>query len=82
MKQHKSRCKVTSSVAGNIGVGKTTLCEQLSKKFTKNHYIHEELENPHLVPFYEYLKENPKQPNPHAFNLQKYFLEERFKKEQ
>ena len=56
-----------SSVAGNIGVGKTTLCELLCKKFTDKKYLNEELHNPHLIPFYEHLKDNPRKHNPHSY---------------
>lgn len=40
----------------------------------------EELENPHLEKFYKYMSKNPIGPNPHSFDLQKYFLIKRFEK--
>jgi deoxyadenosine/deoxycytidine kinase len=55
---------------GNIGVGKSTLCNKLARKYTKCHFIEEEVvDNPHLEPFYEYLDKGAKGPNPHAFPL-------------
>ncbi len=41
----------------------------------------EELENPHLPKFYEYMALGLKGSNPHAFHVQKYFLEKRYEKE-
>ena len=40
------------AVCGNIGVGKSTLCEKLAKKYCDGNYMKEELENPHLPKFY------------------------------
>jgi len=59
------------AVAGNIGVGKTTLTELLSKNF--NWEPHYELvdDNPYLDDFYTDMQR-------WAFNLQVYFLNSRF----
>lgn len=39
------------------------------------------LDNPHLVPFYEYMDKGNQGPNPYSFPLQQHFMMERFKKE-
>lgn len=59
------------AVAGNIGVGKTTLTELLAKNFSwKPHYELVE-NNPYLDDFYSDMQR-------WAFNLQVYFLNSRF----
>ena len=44
------------AICGNIGVGKSTLCQKLSSLYTEGDYVREELENPYLEKFYEELK--------------------------
>jgi len=63
--------KLFIAVAGNIGVGKTTFSEKISKEFgLKVHYESVD-DNPYLSDFYS---------NMHrwSFNLQIYFLQHRF----
>ena len=58
-------------VEGNIGSGKTSLVEMLTKKFSA-HAIYEEFsDNPFLPKFYE-------EPEKHAFPLELSFLAERY----
>ena len=57
------------AVCGNIGVGKSTLCQNLANKYTKGQYMKENLENPFLAKFYEYMALGIEGPNPHAFGL-------------
>ncbi|MBQ0081060.1 MAG: deoxynucleoside kinase [Alistipes sp.] len=59
------------AIAGNIGSGKTTLTEILTKKFGAKAY-YEDLENPYLNDFYENM-------SGWAFQLQIYFLGSRIK---
>ncbi len=59
------------AVAGNIGVGKTTLSTQLSKHYKWEVHYEDTTENPYLSDFYT---------NMHrwSFNLQIYFLNSRY----
>jgi len=59
------------AVAGNIGVGKTTLSTQLSKHYNWEVHYEDTTENPYLSDFYT---------NMHrwSFNLQIYFLNSRY----
>lgn len=59
------------AIAGNIGSGKTTLTEILTKKYGAKAY-YEDLENPYLNDFYENM-------SGWAFQLQIYFLGSRIK---
>lgn len=59
------------SVAGNIGSGKTTLTELLSKHYGWEAYYEEVGNNPYLSDFYEDMKR-------WSFNLQIHFLKSRF----
>ncbi len=63
------------AVEGNIGAGKTTLSQLLSKHYNSKLMLEEFAENPFLTKFYE----NPKQ---YAFPLELFFLAERFKQQQ
>ena len=63
------------AIEGNIGVGKTTLSQLLSKHYNAKLVLEEFAENPFLTKFYE----NPKQ---YAFPLELFFLAERFKQQQ
>lgn len=68
-------------MTGNIGVGKSTLCKRLADTLTSGQFVGEELENPHLSDFYDHLAKFPNCPNPHALNLQLYFLNQRYENE-
>lgn len=57
------------------------MCKMLAERLTNGQYIAEELENPFLTPFYQYLKEHPGKENPFSFPLQEHFLEKRFQQE-
>ncbi len=63
------------AIEGNIGAGKTTLSQLLSKHYNAKLVLEEFAENPFLTKFYE----NPKQ---YAFPLELFFLAERFKQQQ
>jgi deoxyadenosine/deoxycytidine kinase len=60
------------AVAGNIGAGKTTLTELLSKKFGWEAQFEDVETNPYLDSFYEDMQR-------WSFNLQIYFLNSRFR---
>ena len=59
-------------IAGNIGAGKTTLCEKLSKHFGWEVQYESTDNNPYLADFYEDMKR-------WSFNLQVYFLNNRYR---
>ena len=59
-------------IAGNIGVGKTTFAEILSKKLDINVCYESVDDNPYLSDFYKDMER-------WSFNLQIYFLQNRFK---
>ena len=59
-------------VAGNIGVGKTTFSEIISKKLNISVYYESVDDNPYLSDFYNDMAR-------WSFNLQIYFLQHRFK---
>lgn len=58
-------------IAGNIGVGKTTLTEKLAQKLDLRTYFESVIDNPYLDNFYSDM-------NRWSFNLQIYFLAHRF----
>ncbi|MEM9918483.1 MAG: deoxynucleoside kinase [Bacteroidota bacterium] len=60
------------AVAGNIGAGKTTLCEQIAKHFGWQVHYESTENNPYLSDFYNDMKR-------WAFNLQIYFLNSRYR---
>jgi deoxyguanosine kinase len=60
------------TIEGNIGAGKTTLANLLSKRLNARLILEEFADNPFLPKFYE----NPKQ---YAFPLELFFMAERFK---
>ena len=60
------------TIEGNIGAGKTTLANLLSKHFNARLILEQFADNPFLPKFYE----NPKQ---YAFPLELFFMAERFK---
>ena len=59
------------AIAGNIGVGKTTLTQKISDRFDLHPYFERVINNPYLADFY-------KDMNRWSFNLQIYFLSQRF----
>eukprot|EP00331_Platyophrya_macrostoma_P014665 CAMPEP_0176463230 /NCGR_PEP_ID=MMETSP0127-20121128/35750_1 /TAXON_ID=938130 /ORGANISM="Platyophrya macrostoma, Strain WH" /LENGTH=215 /DNA_ID=CAMNT_0017855321 /DNA_START=25 /DNA_END=669 /DNA_ORIENTATION=+ len=64
-------------LCGNIGVGKSTLCEQLAKEL-KGTIVRENFgANPYLELYYGELKKNIK-PNKYALGSQLFFLKETF----
>lgn len=60
------------AIAGNIGAGKTTLCEQLGKHFNWEVHYESTDNNPYLSDFYTDMKR-------WSFNLQVYFLNNRYR---
>ena len=58
-------------LSGNIGVGKTTLAELISKKFNWELQLEEVKDNPYLDDFYKSMKD-------WSFHLQIFFLNSRF----
>ena len=62
-------------VAGNIGVGKTTFTEKISKLFSWAPFYESVIDNPYLDDFYKNM-------NRWSFNLQIYFLHHRFRSHQ
>lgn len=60
------------TIEGNIGAGKTTLANLLSKHYNARLVLEEFADNPFLAKFYE----NPQQ---YAFPLELFFMAERFK---
>jgi len=60
------------AIAGNIGVGKTSLTKQLSKSLKYKPYYEDVIANPYLDDFYGHMER-------WSFNLQIYFLNSRFK---
>jgi deoxyadenosine/deoxycytidine kinase len=59
-------------IAGNIGVGKTTLTKNLAERFKWKPYFESVIDNPFLDDFYGDMKR-------WSFNLQIYFLAHRFR---
>lgn len=62
------------TIEGNIGAGKTTLANILSKRLDARLILEEFADNPFLVKFYE----NPTQ---YAFPLELFFMAERYKQQ-
>ena len=60
------------AIAGNIGAGKTTLCRQLGHHFGWDVHYESAENNPYLSDFYDDMKR-------WSFNLQVYFLHNRYK---
>lgn len=59
------------AIAGNIGAGKTTLCEQLARQFNWEVHYESTDDNPYLSDFYTDMAR-------WSFNLQVYFLHSRY----
>ena len=66
-----SERKYFVAVAGNIGVGKTTLTRELAHQLGWRCYLEPVIDNPYLEDFYEDMSR-------WAFHLQVYFLSKRF----
>ena len=64
--------KLNLGIAGNIGVGKTTLTEKLSQDLGFSAIYESVIDNPYLSDFYCNMKR-------WSFNLQIYFLQHRFR---
>ncbi len=60
------------AIAGNIGAGKTSLAELLSKHYGWEAHLEDVIENPYLDDFYNHMER-------WSFNLQIYFLNSRFR---
>lgn len=60
------------AIAGNIGSGKTTLTKMLAKHYGWTPHFEPVMDNPYLEDYYSDIKR-------WAFNLEVYFLKERFK---
>ncbi len=60
------------AIEGNIGVGKTTLCNRLAARFGCSLVLEQFTDNPFLPPFYE-------QPERYAFPVELFFMTERHK---
>ena len=71
-KSEKRKRKLFIAIAGNIGVGKTTLTRLLSQKLHWRAYYERVIDNPYLAPFYDDMDR-------WSFHLQIYFLSHRFK---
>ena len=59
------------AIAGNIGAGKTSLTELLSKHYNWEAHFEDVIDNPYLDDFYNHMER-------WSFNLQIYFLKSRF----
>lgn len=68
----KSYIIVHIAIAGNIGSGKTTLTTMLAKHYGWKPHFEPVMDNPYLEDYYHNLKR-------WAFNLEVYFLKERFR---
>jgi len=66
------RKKIYVAIAGNIGVGKTTLTRMLSERLQWKAYYEKVIDNPYLADFYNDMKR-------WSFHLQVFFLSHRFK---
>ncbi|MDA9596896.1 deoxynucleoside kinase [Flavobacteriaceae bacterium] len=60
------------AIAGNIGAGKTSLAELLSKHYGWEAHYEDVIDNPYLDDFYNHMER-------WSFNLQVYFLNSRFR---
>jgi hypothetical protein len=67
--------KIFIAVAGNIGTGKTTLAQMLSKRFAWNAHFESVSDNPYLADFYADMSR-------WSFPLQIFFLNNRFRAHQ
>ena len=65
------------ALCGNIGVGKSTICDMLAKALRGKVVQENFAENPYLEPYYDELKKGMK-PNKYAIGSQLFFLKETF----
>jgi len=72
MSENKSPQVKYIGIAGNIGAGKTTLCTHLGKHFNWEVQYESSEDNPYLADFYDDMAR-------WSFNLQIYFLNNRYK---
>lgn len=70
--QSAEKKKLFVAIAGNIGVGKTTLTRLLAQKLSWRAYYEKVIDNPYLAPFYDDMER-------WSFHLQIFFLSHRFK---
>ncbi len=70
--QSTEKNKLFVAIAGNIGVGKTTLTRLLAQKLSWRAYYEKVIDNPYLAPFYDDMER-------WSFHLQIFFLSHRFK---
>lgn len=75
MTSSKNNQKIFIAIAGNIGTGKTTLTELLSKRFGWHAHFEAVTDNPYLADFYKDMAR-------WSFPLQIFFLNNRFKAHQ
>jgi deoxyadenosine/deoxycytidine kinase len=66
------KLKMYFAIAGNIGAGKTSLAELLSKNYDWEAHYEDVIDNPYLDDFYNHMER-------WSFNLQVYFLNSRFR---
>jgi deoxyadenosine/deoxycytidine kinase len=66
------KLKMYFAIAGNIGAGKTSLAELLSKHYDWEARYEDVIDNPYLDDFYNHMER-------WSFNLQVYFLNSRFR---
>tara|TARA_B100002019_G_C21238873_1_gene584335 strand:+ start:90 stop:800 length:711 start_codon:yes stop_codon:yes gene_type:complete len=66
------KIKMYFAIAGNIGAGKTSLVELLSKHYGWEAHFEDVIDNPYLDDFYNHMER-------WSFNLQIYFLNSRFR---
>lgn len=66
------KCPYFIGIAGNIGVGKTTMTDIIARRFGWRAYYESVIDNPYLEDFYASM-------NQWSFHLQVYFLSHRFK---
>lgn len=71
MEKEQKQSQFFVAIAGNIGVGKTTLTTKICEKFGWNPYFEKVINNPYLDDFYADMKR-------WSFNLQVFFLSKRF----
>ena len=64
-------------LCGNIGVGKSTICELLAKELRGKVVYENYTANPYLEPYYDELKKGIK-PNKYAIGSQLFFLKDTF----
>lgn len=67
-----SECPYFIGIAGNIGVGKTTMTDIIARRFGWRAFYESVIDNPYLEDFYLEMKR-------WSFNLQVYFLSHRFR---